>query len=142
VIFSCNNLESVSPAKRQTFVYYLGGPSNYNGVAAEQVADGGFIVVGDSVVAGVSLGVVVIKMDATGNPLWRKKIDSASANSIKVLTDGYLIIGDRMNIDLNQATVGDQIIRMMRLIKLNSLGEITADQSWGIRSKRMRVGLI
>lgn len=125
---ACNNLDSVSPASRNSFVNYFGGTGNYQAVSALALQDG-YLLIGDSISAS-KYSIIAIRTDQNGKTVWRKKIDNAVAASALSTSDGYLIIGDSMNVDLTQTTVADQIKRKMRLISMTSTGSITADKSW------------
>ncbi|MBS1981724.1 MAG: hypothetical protein OJF59_002890 [Cytophagales bacterium] len=129
LFYSCRNMDGVSPDSRSTFVYYYGGMGNYTATSALQLSDG-YLVVGDSI-SSAKFSIVVIKTNKSGEKVWRKKIDSAVSNSAIVTPTGYMIIGDRMNVDLTQTNVSRQIKRKMRIISLSATGGKLADQSWG-----------
>jgi hypothetical protein len=128
LFIACNNLDSVSPASRNSFVHYFGGTGNYQAVSALELKDG-FLLIGDSISAS-KYAIITIRTDQNGKTIWRKKIDNAVAASALSTNDGYLIIGDSMNVDLTQTTVADQIKRKMRIISMSATGSITTDKSW------------
>jgi hypothetical protein len=133
-IFSCSNLDSVSPEKRSTFIHYYGGPNNYSATDALEVSDG-FVMVGnltEGVDGSDGSAIVFIKTDLFGRELFRNTINNASANGVKALPNGgYLIIGDSMKFDKSQSLVIDQIVHKMRLISIDVSGKIILDRSWG-----------
>jgi hypothetical protein len=127
---ACKNQEDAKPENRSTFIHFYGGVGNFRAVAADQTPDG-FFLVGDSL-ATDDFGIIVIKMDLFGNQVWRRKIPHGTARATRTVSDGYLIIGDSIKVNLNQSQVSDFYIHKSRLVKLESLtGSIMNDVSYG-----------
>jgi hypothetical protein len=129
VVTACKNQEEAKPANRDTFIHFYGGVGNFKAVAADQTSDG-FILVGDSL-ATDDFGIIIIKMDQFGNQVWRKRIPHGTANAIKTVPDGYLIIGDSIKVNLKNRQVSDFYVHKSRLIKLGLTGSIMNDLSYG-----------
>jgi len=129
VFTSCNNLEDVSPEQRTSFIHFYGGSNNFTGKAAE-ILDDGFLIAGDSVTAS-GTGIMLIKTDLFGSTVWRKLIRGGQVNAIKLASDGYLIIGDSIQINTDAVQVNDIIKRKMRLIKVDLNGNTILDRSFG-----------
>jgi hypothetical protein len=111
-------------------MHFYGGVGNFQAVAAEPTADG-FILVGDSLPTN-DFGIVIIKMDPFGNQVWRKNIPHGTASAIKLVSDGYFIIGDSIKVNQRRdIQVSDIFIRKSRLIKLDVNGLKNFDRSYG-----------
>src|SRR6267154_6884635 len=117
---ACRKLDDAKPVERTTFMHFYGGIGNFQAVAAEPTADG-FILVGDSLPTN-DFGIVIIKLDQFGNQVWRRNIPHGTASALKLVSDGYFIIGDSIKVNLRAAQVNDIVIRKSRLIKLDLTG--------------------
>lgn len=129
VVFnSCNNLEDVDLTERSTFIHFYEKSVNYKGVTAEQLADG-YILAGN-LENEVEFSSVITRTDLFGNVVWEKIIPNSSVNAIKVIADGYLILGDSIQVDTEAAQVLDVITTKSRLIKMNLDGDILVENNF------------
>jgi hypothetical protein len=129
LVSSCNKLEDAEPDQRSSFIHFYGGSNNFSGVASERINDG-YIIAGDSTTSTGS-GIVLIKTDLFGKTVWRRLIGGGKVNALKVVSDGYLVIGDSIQINLEAEQVNDIIKRKMRLIKISPDGDKVLDKSFG-----------
>lgn len=105
-----------------------GGSSDDRIEAAYETADGGIIMVGNTVSPpSTSVDVFLIKADANGNQLWTKTFGGAgydNGNMVQPTTDGgYIIIGQTMSYGQGQ---GDYW-----LIKTDSNGDMVWQKTFG-----------
>ncbi|HCM75172.1 MAG TPA: hypothetical protein DIS90_02235, partial [Cytophagales bacterium] len=129
VVFnSCNNLEDVDLTERSTFIHFYEKSVNYKGVTAEQLADG-YILAGN-LENEVEFSSVITRTDLFGNVVWEKIIPNSSVSAIKVIADGYLILGDSIQVDTEAAQVLDVITTKSRLIKMNLDGDILVENNF------------
>lgn len=129
LLYSCQNIDDVSPAERDTQIHFYGGLGNFESKSIE-VLDDGYLLLGDSLASnnGISRGIVVIKTDFEGRTIWRKLFADGSAGGIEVLEDGFIVIGDKIEVDPTAEQIIDQVKRMLWLIKIdkNTGNEITS----------------
>ncbi|MEO1050103.1 MAG: hypothetical protein AAFX87_05745 [Bacteroidota bacterium] len=102
VLVSCQTLDSVEPSERSTFIKFFNDSGSDVGAAIEPTPDGGFISLGTSESGQLSRAVLV-KTDRLGNTEWTQSFENASGCALLVQEDGYLIVGDSINIlDANE----------------------------------------
>jgi hypothetical protein len=72
----------------------FGGTLYHSGHSVQQTTDGGYIIcgTGDAEGAEYTLGVLLIKTDASGNKLWERVFENGHGSSVKQTTDGGFII--------------------------------------------------
>ncbi len=139
LVLSCTNLENAKPANLNAFTYFYGGTGNYQATAAIEVSDG-YLVTGNNVITYSSTlsdyGMVVIKTDRHGATQWRKTFPHSKCNSIQTITNGYMICGNSIKIDLAQSRDIDKIRTEMRLIILSDAdGSTVKDTGFGDTTK-------
>ena len=136
VLLACTNLEDATPSNRTTFIKFYGGATSYTARLAQPDADGGFIIAGKVARPGaiveadgqiLDTDIVVIKTDERGNKVWETLVDMGSASALKIVADGYLIIGKGIEINRDASQVSEQVNTTARLIKMDFSGKILSD---------------
>jgi hypothetical protein len=117
MLLGCRDEKDVEPAKSATFVRYFGSEHNHTAVLALE-ADNGYSLLSNVEIAVDNLGdksykIRFIHTDLNGNIVWQKEypefgtsepgLDGYRASSFIPVDDGYLIIGERINIAVGQA---------------------------------------
>jgi len=140
---SCQNLDDVSPAERESFLRVFGGTTDYIGKVVELDTDG-YIIGIDSAensnggIINTSSSAVIIKTDKYGTVIWRRVIKDASVNSIKTVEGGYLIFGESIQFSDTVQQI-DKVKSKARLIKMDANGNIQLDKKWGDNSNDTRI---
>jgi hypothetical protein len=79
----------------------FGGADYEDALSGQQIADGGYVLVGTKPLADYTTDIWVVKTDTNGNILWEKTLggpDYDTGYSIQQTTDGgYLVVGDYNN---------------------------------------------
>lgn len=127
---SCRDEKDVDPAKTATFLRFFGSEHSHTAVLAME-ADNGYALLSNIDIPVDNLGdfrykIRFIHTDIYGNILWNKEypgfkevvpdtLDGFSSSSFINLSDGYLVIGDRIY------TNGDT---QLQLLKIGLNGEV------------------
>jgi len=96
--YTCKK-ESISTSQSSSFIKYFGTSSASQGYDLKQTSDGGYIIVGTTLINGNNTDVFLVKTDANGNKQWSNHYDNANANlpdigkSIQIAADGYIVLG-------------------------------------------------
>ena len=104
LLASCNNLDDAKLADRSSFMHFYEGAYSMTAAAAEITSDG-YVIAGTVNVTGSkkTSRIIVIKTDKLGQRIGDEAIiEAATASSIKVLNDGFLVIGN--SVEYNPAT--------------------------------------
>lgn len=128
VLFGCSNIEDAEPTNRKTFIHFYEKSINYIGVVSEPLEDG-YLVAGN-LENGTEYSGAISRTDLLGNVIWEQIIPNSSISAIKIIDDGYLILGDSIQVDEEASQVLDIIITKSRLIKMNSDGSIIAENNF------------
>jgi hypothetical protein len=120
----------VSPSDRNTFTYFYGSAYSRTGQAAVPSEDGGYLIVGNTTITDQPK-IVVIKTDNLGKTIWEKTIDGASASTIKLLPDGYVIAGDSIKLNPLSTQISELENTKARIIRMDFNGNIVKDFSYG-----------
>jgi hypothetical protein len=124
LVWSCKSEKDVDPANSATFLRYFGSENNHTAVLALE-ANNGFALLSNVDIPVGNLGdfkykIRFIRTDLNGNPIGHTeypalntpspppddpKLDGYKASSFIALDDGYLIIGERINIAEAGSTV-------------------------------------
>ncbi len=130
----CQNLDDAPIDNRNTFMHFYEGGNSYEASAAEITSDG-FVIVGTILVAGevTDSKMVIIKTDRFGQPVWEKIIDGGSANSILETANGYIVLGDSIQLNPNSEKIAELVNNWSRMVTLNSSdGAVQSDKSFAI----------
>lgn len=129
----CQNLEDAPIANRNTFMHFYEGGNSYVASAAEATSDG-FIIVGTISVVGEATDskMVIIKTDHFGQKQWETILDGGTASSIMETANGYIVLGDSIQINPNSEKTADLINTWSRMVTLNNAGVVQSDKSFAI----------
>jgi hypothetical protein len=129
----CQNLDDAPIANRNTFMHFYEGGNSYVAAAAEITSDG-FIIVGTNIISGdvADSKMVIIKTDRFGQPLWETSIDGGSASSIMETANGYIVLGDSIQLNPNSEKNPDLVNNWSRMVILNHDGVVQSDKSFAI----------
>lgn len=125
--WGCENIEDATPANRNTFIRFYEAAHNLSGVGAEQTPEGGYIILGNEILANGATNSVVIRTNAQGQRIAQDvMLPGGVSKALKPAIDGYYVIGDsiKTNLESGDVSVFDLFIYSARLFKLNLNGEI------------------
>lgn len=128
VIGRCSNIEDAEPTKRKTFIHFYEKSINYKGIASEPLDDG-YLLAGN-LENELEFSGVISRTDLFGNVIWEQIMPNSSVKSIKVVDDGYLVLGDSIQVDEEAAQVLDIIKTKSRLIKMSFDGNIVIENNF------------
>jgi hypothetical protein len=70
VLIGCDTEESLTQFNDEYFIKYYGGDGDQEGVDVIQLADGGFILLGNSIKSGDISNLFLVRTDGQGNEIW------------------------------------------------------------------------
>ncbi len=103
-------IENLEPNQTDTFLKFYSETSEMNSKDLAVLPDGYLILASYS-----ETETLLLKTDLNGNKLWAQSFDNFKGNTLTVINDGYILIGDSINRD-NDTT-------FMQLIKTDAIGE-------------------
>jgi hypothetical protein len=129
----CQNLEDAPIENRNTFMHFYEGGNSYVASAAEITSDG-FIIVGTIVIAGdkPDSKMVIIKVDRFGHTEWETIRDGGAASSIMETANGYIVLGDSIQINPTSEKISDLVNNWSRMVTLSSAGKMLTDKSFAL----------
>ncbi|HRK55469.1 MAG TPA: hypothetical protein PK185_16260 [Cyclobacteriaceae bacterium] len=131
----CKNLVDVEPTKRDSFIHFYEKSANYSGAVAEPLQDG-FILIGN-VNKLQEFSSIITKTDLTGKVVWETEIPNSTIRALKVTADGYMVLGDSIEVDPLAAQVTDIVKAKARLMKIDETGNVQSDFSWSSSVKNV-----
>ncbi|MEQ8361652.1 MAG: hypothetical protein RH948_02225 [Cyclobacteriaceae bacterium] len=126
--YGCSNIEDAEPTERKTFIHFYEKSIDYIGIASEPLDDG-YLLAGNLELESEFSG-VISRTDLFGNVIWEQIMPNSSVKSIKVVDDGYLVLGDSIQVDEDAAQVLDIIKTKSRLIKMSLDGNILTENNF------------
>lgn len=123
---SCTKFDEADLTDRKTFVHFYSSAVDYIGSAAELDTDGGYILSGEVRHDNGVTDALIIKTDARGHKLWEKVIPKGIVNGIKPTEDGYILVGDSVQLNPLSAEVNELVNTYARVIMTDRQGNITA----------------
>ncbi len=106
----CTTIDNLEPNQTETFLKFYSETNEMNSKDLAVLSDGYLILSTYNETSSL-----LLKTDLNGNKLWAQAFDNFQGNSLAVLDDGYILIGDRINNDKDST--------YMQLIKTNTSGE-------------------
>jgi len=97
-LFSCNS--DLSEFQSENFIKFYGNGQGSIAYDAEELSEGGFLVVGYENTLEFNKQILLIRTDEYGNTVWKKLFgdeDQEEATKIQPFEDGYLIAGSSVN---------------------------------------------
>ncbi|HPM32942.1 MAG TPA: hypothetical protein PLJ60_21590 [Chryseolinea sp.] len=131
----CQNLEDAPIDNRNTFMHFYEGGNSYVASAAEITSDGGFIIIGTITVIGDvnESKMVIIKTDRFGQRLYDETIiDGGTSSSVMETNNGYIVLGDSIQFNLNSERTSDLVNNWSRMVTLNAELEVQTDRSFAL----------
>lgn len=110
IAFSSCSIDDLEPNQTETFLKFYSETNAMNSKDLAVLSDGYLILSTYS-----ETSTLLLKTDLNGNKLWAQSYDNFQGNSLAVLDDGYILIGDGINSSKDST--------YMQLIKTNSSGE-------------------
>lgn len=124
--YACNNLEDAPVAQRNTFIRFYASEINYEARLALPEADG-YILLGNTRHDNNSRqDMVVIRTDMNGARLWETRIDHVRGNDLLPVADGYIVTGERIQLNPTRPEVVEQVNTSLLLVRLDRAGNETA----------------
>jgi len=129
----CQNLEDAPIENRNTFMHFYEGGNSYVASAAEITSDG-YIIIGNISVVGDATDskMVIIKTDPFGQPLWETILDGGTASSIMETANGYIVLGDSIQLNPNSEKTAELVNNWSRMVTLSNTGTVQSDKSFAI----------
>ncbi len=128
LLTDCTKFEDAEMTERNTFVHFYSSGANFIGSVAELDTDGGFILTGEiRYDNGVKEGVtdaLVIKTDARGRKVWEKVIPNGLMNAIKPTENGYILLGDSIELNTQSPEVSELVNSYAKLLIMDKQGNI------------------
>jgi len=123
LLITCNNIEDAEPANRNTFISLYEKMTNYYSKALEPIEDG-YLIGGDLQRSADVYDGVISKVTSQGQLVAERNIPNMAINSIKQISDGYLVSGYRIEANDTSQNLNDRVIKSALLVKLNQNLEI------------------
>lgn len=124
-IAGCTNLEDADPSDRKTFIKFFNGAYALTATSVEITSDG-YIVLGNMQVSNTEVVTVVIETDKNGVQIGEPHIiPGGTGNAIKPFFNtggelqGYVMVGDVINIDPLAEQAANTVIASLRAVKLD-----------------------
>jgi len=125
-IAACTNLDDAPIASRATFMRFYASELNYEARMALP-EDDGYAVLGNTRHANPNRqDIVLLKTDATGSRQWETRIEQARASDLLIVPDGYIITGERIQLNPTRPEVVEQINTSLLLVKIDRAGNEVA----------------
>jgi hypothetical protein len=131
LFWSCTNLEDATVSNRNTFIRFYEGANAFIANDAA-ITDDGYIIAGTVRISGDNplSKIVLIKTDKNGQKIWQTIIDGGAASTIKVINNGYILVGDSLAYNPHSAKISELENSSSRLIRLDNNGNILTDISY------------
>jgi hypothetical protein len=121
---SCTKFEDAEMTRRNTFVHFYSSATDYLGVVAELDSDGGYILTGEIRNDNGTSSSLIIKTDVRGHKLWEKIIPNGIMNAIKTTQNGYILLGDSIQLNPGSPEVNELVNTYARLLLMDTQGNI------------------
>jgi hypothetical protein len=93
---SCDTENNLEPRFEEYFIKYFGGQGNQIGIDVEKLADGGFIILGNSISTVGNSQLFVVRTDNLGNEIWSNTYGGSEndfASDLAIDVSGNIVIG-------------------------------------------------
>jgi hypothetical protein len=127
-LFACNNLEDANPAERDTFIRFFEGPYDLSASSLE-IIPGGYVVLGNETIVLTDTAYTQTVLIETNEQGSRKgdihTFGGGTGKSFKPLINngavsGYIVVGDRIDIDPQAEQAANVSIASMRILVVNN----------------------
>lgn len=125
IFCSCRKFDDANPSSLSSFIRLYEGTVGYKGImATETESKDGYIIVGNVQKNIQETDAIVIKTDILGNTVWQQTISNSVVSFVEPVSDGYLIVGDRIDFDPNASQISEISNTDAQLIKMDLDGNI------------------
>jgi len=147
-VFTCKNIDTADPSPRSTFIKFFEGPKSMQAVAVEKIP-AGYVMLANTISSSTdasTVQTVLIETDENGNRIGDYHLfNDITAKSFKPVisngaVSGYIIVGDRIEVDPTQQQAANVLIYSMSVLILNSSFEEAKDRIY-ISDKNTNIGL-
>jgi hypothetical protein len=121
---SCTKFDDASPTERNTFIHFYSSGTSFNGSLGELDTDGGYILSGEIPHLDGGSDALIIKTDAKGYKTWEVVLKNTQINSIKPQENGYILVGDGIELNPDNQDISEQVNTQAKLIFMNTEGDI------------------
>lgn len=126
IAISCTNFDDAEITDRKTFVHFYSSATNYVASTIELDTDGGYILSGEVKHDNGITDAIIIKTDARGRKVWETVIGNSTINGIQPTENGYILVGDSIQLNPLSAEVHELVNTYARLLILDKSGDISA----------------
>ena len=121
---ACTRFEDAEMTERSTFVHFFSSATNYIGYVAELDTDGGYIMSGEIRKDNGISDALIIKTDPRGHKMWEKIIRNGVINAIQPGQNGYILVGDSIQLNPGSPEVNELVNSYARLLLMDTQGNI------------------
>lgn len=126
ILAGCSNLEDADPSQRKTFIKFFNGAYTTTATSVEPVP-GGYVILGNMQVNDTDVVTIIIETDENGNQIGTPHTyPGGSGKAIKPFINGsgdvtgYVVVGDRIQIDPFAEQAANTEIASLRVLHLNA----------------------
>jgi hypothetical protein len=126
IVLGCSNLEDADPSERKTFIKFFNGAYTTSATSVEPIP-GGYVILGNMQVNNTDFVTVIIETDENGNQVGNPHtFPGGTGKAIKPFFNatgqvtGYVVVGDRIQIDPFAEQAANTEIASMRVLRLNA----------------------
>lgn len=122
----CKNLDDAPITDRATFVRFYASELNYEGRLGLPEEDG-YVMIGNTRHDNANRqDMLLVKTDLDGARLWETRVENASVNDLLIVSDGYILTGQRIQLNPTEPEVVEQINTNLLLVKIDRSGNEVA----------------
>ena len=127
LMVTCKNIETADPSPRSTFTKFYEGPYSMQATALDKIPDG-FVLLANTIAEtsnGSIAQTVLIETDEKGNRIGDfHTYDNIVSKSFKAIisngtVNGYIVVGDRINVDPTAEQAANVVVSSMSVLILN-----------------------
>ena len=124
---ACTTFEKAELTDRSNFVHFYSSGTNFIASTAEVDTDGGYILAGEVRYPDGVTNAYIVKTDLRGHKVWEKVISNGLINAIKPTADGYILVGDSIELNATSPSISELVNTTGRLLLMDKLGNIVAE---------------
>jgi hypothetical protein len=128
VCMACTKFEKAELTQRTNFVHFFSSGTNFIASTAEVDTDGGYILSGEVRYPNGVTDAYIIKTDLRGHKVWEKVIPNGLINAIKPTADGYILLGDGIELNTTSPSISELVNTTAKLLLMDKLGNVVAER--------------